>query len=45
MCLAACDKAPMFQEQTGDGLVYHENQTIESVMELIESWRKKEAEA
>src|SRR4030067_1852745 len=25
MCLAACDKAPMFQVQSGDGLTYHEN--------------------
>ena len=29
MCLAACDKAPMFQTQTGDGLEYHENMTVE----------------
>ncbi len=36
MCLAACDKAPMFQVQNGDGLSYHENQTVESAMELIE---------
>ena len=40
MCLAACDKAPMFQVQTGEGLEYHENQTVDSAMELIESWRK-----
>ena len=43
MCLAACDKAPMFQTQTGDGIAYHENMTVEKTMELIESW-KKEAE-
>lgn len=36
MCLAACDKAPMFQLQNGDGIAYHENQTVESAMELIE---------
>ena len=42
MCLAACDKAPMFQVQTGDGLEYHELQSVESTMKLIESWRKKE---
>lgn len=42
MCLAACDKAPMFQVQTGDGLEYHENQTVDSAMALIDSWRKKE---
>ena len=40
MCLAACDKAPMFQVQTGEGLAYHENQTVESALELIEGWRK-----
>ena len=43
MCLAACDKAPMFQTQTGDGLEYHEGMSVESTMELIESWRAKEA--
>ena len=42
MCLAACDKAPMFQVQTGDGLTYHEDQTVESAMELIASWSEKE---
>jgi NADH-quinone oxidoreductase subunit E len=45
MCLAACDKAPMFQVQTGDGLTYHENQTVESTLELVESWREKEGDA
>ena len=44
MCLAACDKAPMFQVQTGDGIEYHENQTVESTMELIEGWKKQEKE-
>jgi NADH-quinone oxidoreductase subunit E len=40
MCLAACDKAPMFQLQSGHGLSYHENQTVESAMDLIETLRK-----
>ena len=40
MCLAACDKAPMFQVQSGDGLSYHENQTVESAQRYIESLRK-----
>jgi NADH-quinone oxidoreductase subunit E len=44
MCLAACDKAPMFQVQTGDGLTYHELQSVESTMELIESWKTQEVE-
>jgi NADH-quinone oxidoreductase subunit E len=32
MCLAGCDRAPMFQVQTGEGLAYHENQTIDSAL-------------
>lgn len=43
MCLAACDKAPMFQTQTGEGLEYHENMTVEKTLALIEGWREKEA--
>lgn len=42
MCLAGCDKAPMFQVQSGDGLTYHENQTVESAQELIDQLRTKE---
>lgn len=38
-CLAGCDKAPLFQAQTSDGITYHENQTYESAMRLINSWR------
>ncbi len=34
-CLAGCDKAPLFQVQTGNGIEYHENQTIENTMEYI----------
>jgi NADH-quinone oxidoreductase subunit E len=44
MCLAGCDKAPMFQVQSGEGLEYHENQTVESALELVEAWRKKSTE-
>jgi NADH-quinone oxidoreductase subunit E len=43
MCLAACDKAPMFQLQSGQGLVYYENQTVESAMALIEILRNEAA--
>jgi len=39
MCLAACDKAPMFQVQSGAGLSYHENQTVERALELIDQLR------
>ena len=42
MCLAACDRAPMFQVQSGEGLTYHENQTVESAVELINQLREKE---
>ena len=41
MCLAACDKAPMFQAQTGDGIEYHEHMTVELTMDLIEKWRSE----
>jgi len=40
-CLAACHRAPMFQVQ-GDGeMVYHENQTIETALAVIEALRQK----
>ncbi len=39
MCLAACDKAPMFQVQSGAGLAYHENQTVEKALSFIEQLR------
>ncbi len=42
MCLAACDGAPMFQVQSRDGISYHENQSVETAMELVEKWRKEE---
>jgi NADH-quinone oxidoreductase subunit E len=42
MCLAACDKAPMFQLQSGEGISYHEEQTVESALGLIEELRKRE---
>ena len=40
MCLAACDKAPMFQTQGPDGIKYHENMTVDKTMELINELRK-----
>ena len=36
-CLAACDKAPMFQTQGPDGIKYHENMTVDKTLELIEA--------
>jgi len=35
MCLAACDKAPMFQVQGSDGITYHENMTMDRTKEVI----------
>ena len=35
MCLAACDKAPMFQTQGPDGIKYYENMTVDKTMELV----------
>jgi NADH-quinone oxidoreductase subunit E len=43
MCLAACDKAPMFQTQGPNGIEYHENMTVDKTMELIEALKKSVA--
>jgi NADH-quinone oxidoreductase subunit E len=40
MCLAGCDKAPMFQVQGPDGIAYHENMTLDRTMELVDALRK-----
>jgi NADH-quinone oxidoreductase subunit E len=40
MCLAGCDKAPMFQVQSPEGIEYHENQTVESALEVISKLRE-----
>ena len=42
MCLAGCDKAPMFQVQSRQGLTYHENQTVDSALEIVEDLRNQE---
>ena len=47
MCLAACDKAPMFQIQDADGLHYHESEsaekpmTVEQALAVLESYKSK----
>jgi NADH-quinone oxidoreductase subunit E len=41
MCLAGCDKAPMFQLQDDEGIHYHENQDVASAMKLIDELRKR----
>jgi NADH-quinone oxidoreductase subunit E len=45
MCLAGCDKAPLFQVQTGEGLKYYENQTVESALETIETLKNRDAQS
>jgi len=37
MCLAACDKAPMFQIQSSSDITYHEAMTVDKTVELIEA--------
>jgi NADH-quinone oxidoreductase subunit E len=44
MCLAACDKAPMFQVQGPEGIAYHENMTVEKTLEFIETVRSSDRE-
>ena len=39
MCLAACDRAPMFQVQSDGGLEYFEKQTVENALALIDQLR------
>jgi len=41
-CLAGCNHAPMFQVQDGNGLTYHENQTVESALQFINGLRARE---
>jgi NADH-quinone oxidoreductase subunit E len=43
-CLAACDKAPMFQTQGPDGIKYHENMTVEKTMDLVASLKNSAGE-
>ena len=43
-CLAACDKAPMFQMQGPDGIKYHENMSVDRTMELINTLKKSGTE-
>ena len=44
-CLAACDKAPMFQLQSADDIEYHENMTVERTMELVRTLQRARKEA
>jgi NADH-quinone oxidoreductase subunit E len=40
MCIAGCDKAPVFQIQQPDGIHYHEGQTVETALATIEELRR-----
>lgn len=42
MCLAACDRAPMFQSQGPDGIKYHEYMTVDRVNEWLQSLNQLE---
>ena len=44
-CLAACDKAPMFQTQGPDGIKYHENMNVDRTLELISVIKRSGREA
>ncbi len=43
-CLAGCDRAPMFQIQSQDGLKYYEDMTVDKTMELVDTLRKAGSE-
>jgi NADH-quinone oxidoreductase subunit E len=45
MCLAACDKAPMFQVQGPQGITYHEHQDVEKAVKLAGELANREAKA
>jgi NADH-quinone oxidoreductase subunit E len=45
MCLAACDKAPMFQLQSPNDIAYHENMTVDRTIELVETLKRARKEA
>lgn len=43
MCLAACHRAPMFQVHGGGDLTYHENQTVETALAVLDLLRQQAA--
>jgi len=44
-CLAGCHHAPMFQVQGDGDISYHEDQTVESAVELIKKLRERKEAA
>jgi NADH-quinone oxidoreductase subunit E len=43
-CLAGCHRAPLFQVQSGQGITYHEDQTVESALQLVDELRHQAAQ-
>ncbi len=43
-CLAACHRAPMFQVQGDGDIRYHEHQTVETALAVLEALRQKAAQ-
>jgi len=43
-CLAGCHRAPMFQLQGDGDISYHENQTVDAAVKLIDELKKNAAE-
>jgi NADH-quinone oxidoreductase E subunit len=43
-CLAGCDRAPMFQLQSANGIEYHENMSVDKTLELVEALKKSARE-
>jgi NADH-quinone oxidoreductase subunit E len=43
-CLAGCDRSPMFQLQSADGIEYHENMSVDKTLELVEALKKSARE-
>jgi NADH-quinone oxidoreductase subunit E len=47
MCLAACDRAPMFQVQDGEGIHYHEGEapdkplTVEQAVAILNDYKQR----
>jgi NADH-quinone oxidoreductase subunit E len=48
MCLAACDKVPMFQVQDANGIHYHESEaadkpmTVEQALGILEGYKSRQ---
>ena len=45
MCLASCDRAPMFQVQGDGAITYHDHQTLETTKIFIEEKRRQHKES